>query len=75
MLSSARAAELAGFPGSRVALALALAASGATMTTDASADSAPAEHRAEVKAWHATRLENLRREDGWLSLVGLFWLD
>jgi hypothetical protein len=59
----------------RTALALALAASGAIMSADARADRAPAEHRAEVKAWHARRLENLRKEDGWLSLVGLFWLE
>lgn len=32
------------------------------------------EHLAEVDAWHARRIESLRRTDGWLSLVGLFAL-
>jgi uncharacterized protein (DUF1684 family) len=32
-------------------------------------------YRAEVEAWRAKRLASLKREDGWLSLVGLFWLD
>jgi uncharacterized protein len=31
-------------------------------------------HRAEWEQWRARRLESLRREDGWLSLIGLFWL-
>src|SRR5215813_4241885 len=34
----------------------------------------PAAHREEWEAWRARRLQSLRREDGWLSLVGLFWL-
>lgn len=28
----------------------------------------------EIEAWRADRLERLRAEDGWLSLVGLYWL-
>ncbi len=28
----------------------------------------------ETNAWHRARLERLRAEDGWLSLVGLVWL-
>ena len=32
-------------------------------------------HLAEVESWRGERLEGLRRPDGWLSLVGLFWLD
>lgn len=32
-------------------------------------------HRAEVDAWFADRLERLQAPDGWLSLVGLHWLD
>lgn len=35
----------------------------------------PEVHRAEVEAWHSNRLEGLRRSDGWLSVVGLEWLD
>lgn len=32
-------------------------------------------HRQEVNAWHEERLERLRQPDGWLTLVGLFWLE
>jgi uncharacterized protein (DUF1684 family) len=32
-------------------------------------------HRAEWEQWRAERLKSLRREDGWLTLVGLFWLE
>jgi uncharacterized protein (DUF1684 family) len=35
---------------------------------------APEPHRAEIEAWRAKRLASLKREDGWLTLVGLFWL-
>ncbi|MCS6951523.1 MAG: DUF1684 domain-containing protein [Bryobacteraceae bacterium] len=31
-------------------------------------------YRAEVEKWRAERESRLRAEDGWLSLVGLFWL-
>ncbi len=33
-----------------------------------------AAHRPEWEQWRTRRLESLRREDGWLSLIGLFWL-
>jgi uncharacterized protein (DUF1684 family) len=37
--------------------------------------SAPADtHRAEWEAWRSDRMTRLRREDGWLTLIGLFWL-
>lgn len=29
---------------------------------------------AEIKAWHKRRIENLKKENGWLNLVGLYWL-
>ena len=32
-------------------------------------------YRREIDEWHARRLERLRAEDGWLTLVGLFWLE
>lgn len=35
----------------------------------------PIEHRREVEAWREQRIASLRREDGWLTLVGLFWLE
>lgn len=28
----------------------------------------------EVNSWHKKRIENLKKENGWLNLVGLFWL-
>ncbi len=31
-------------------------------------------YRAEIEAWRAKRMASLKREDGWLTLVGLFWL-
>lgn len=33
------------------------------------------EHLASVEAWHAGRIERLRSETGWLTLVGLYWLE
>lgn len=35
----------------------------------------PAQHRRDVEAWRARRAKSLRRDDGWLTLVGLFWLE
>jgi uncharacterized protein len=32
-------------------------------------------YRQEMERWKETREAGLRREDGWLTLVGLFWLD
>src|SRR5262245_43425706 len=34
----------------------------------------PASHKKEVEDWRANRYQRLRSEDGWLTLVGLFWL-
>ncbi|MCB1057923.1 MAG: DUF1684 domain-containing protein [Acidobacteria bacterium] len=31
--------------------------------------------RQDVEAWHQRRIEALHKPDGWLTLVGLFWLD
>jgi uncharacterized protein (DUF1684 family) len=31
-------------------------------------------YKAEIDKWHKERIERLKRPDGWLSLVGLFWL-
>lgn len=38
----------------------------------ASADPA---HRAEIEKWRARRIERLTSDDGWLAVVGLFWLE
>jgi uncharacterized protein (DUF1684 family) len=35
----------------------------------------PEEHAAAVRAWRAERDERLRSPDGWLTLVGLYWLE
>ena len=35
---------------------------------------APASYEQELEQWKAKRLANLKSEDGWLSLIGLFWL-
>jgi uncharacterized protein len=34
-----------------------------------------AAHRREIEKWQSDRLAGLKKEDGWLSLIGLFWLD
>lgn len=33
-----------------------------------------AEYLLEIREWHAKRIENLKKENGWLNLIGLFWL-
>lgn len=33
------------------------------------------EYKNEVEEWHKKRIENLKNENGWLNLVGLFWLE
>jgi uncharacterized protein len=35
----------------------------------------PEEHRAQVDAWYQDREARLRSPDGWLALVGLYWLE
>lgn len=32
-------------------------------------------HRATIEQWQTRRAERLKAEDGWLSLIGLFWLE
>jgi uncharacterized protein (DUF1684 family) len=32
-------------------------------------------HKQEIEKWQSNRLAGLKKEDGWLSLVGLFWLN
>jgi uncharacterized protein (DUF1684 family) len=41
-----------------------------------SAGEAPATelYRAEIETWRAARIASLKSENGWLTLVGLFWL-
>ena len=35
----------------------------------------PATHRAGIQAWQAERFAELREPEGWLSVVGLYWLE
>jgi uncharacterized protein (DUF1684 family) len=35
----------------------------------------PSVYETSIARWHGERLERLRAEDGWLSLVGLHWLE
>jgi uncharacterized protein len=57
-------------------LAVAAPPSTPPMSTPAKSASAPAtfDVEAETRAWHAKRIERLKAEDGWLTLVGLHWL-
>lgn len=40
----------------------------------ASAHPDPAAYRKEIETWRQERLASLKKEDGWLTLVGLYWL-
>jgi uncharacterized protein (DUF1684 family) len=57
---------------------IALCAGAALWAADAKAPAAgrpdPAAYRKEIEAWRQERLTGLKREDGWLTLVGLYWL-
>lgn len=60
--------------------ALALGAQGARAEPAAAsstppAAAAPTSYPQEIEAWRQERIAGLKRENGWLSLVGLFWLD
>jgi uncharacterized protein (DUF1684 family) len=35
----------------------------------------PSVHKTEIEKWQSERLASLTKEDGWLTLVGLFWLN
>lgn len=43
------------------------------MTGVVAAQTSP-EHKISVDQWHQNRIKNLKQEDGWLNLEGLFWL-
>jgi hypothetical protein len=60
-------------PLTSLALALVLGASLPALAAD-KVDS-DAAWRQEVETFRKERVENLKKEDGWFSLVGLFWLD
>ncbi len=33
-----------------------------------------AKYISEIQEWHSKRIENLKKENGWLNLTGLYWL-
>lgn len=49
-------------------------AAASTVTTASTETAAPVSHEEEIRNWQTRRAERLKAEDGWLSLVGLFWL-
>ncbi len=55
-----------------VVLAVALAVCGCE---DPPPPTDPAAHSADVEAWREWRYADLMQTDGWLSLVGLYWLE
>ena len=44
------------------------------MVDDQKHEMDPETHLTEVKEWHSNRLMELRKPDGWLSVIGLHWL-
>jgi len=52
----------------------ALWAAGAKAPAPTAAPPDPAAYRKEIEAWRQERLTSLKKEDGWLTLVGLYWL-
>jgi uncharacterized protein (DUF1684 family) len=58
--------------------ALAFPVAALLMGTAARPSSPPASadaYRAEIEKWRARRIERLRSDTGWLTVVGLFWLE
>jgi len=49
-------------------------ASAAKPTAAKGAGAAPASYKASVESWRKEREDDLRSEDGWLTVAGLFWL-
>jgi uncharacterized protein len=49
--------------------------SGSVTVTESEADQANAAHTQEILQWRNERLERLQKPDGWLSLVGLHWIE
>ncbi|MEA2491868.1 MAG: uncharacterized protein QOH21_3660, partial [Acidobacteriota bacterium] len=50
------------------------ASTSAPPTATAATATSPESHMKEIQAWQTNRAERLKKEDGWLTLVGLFWL-
>lgn len=54
-------------------LSTVLLGGGAAWAADAKAPD-PAAYRQEIEKWRQERIDGLKKEDGWLTLVGLYWL-
>ena len=46
-----------------------------TTSTKPAATFDAAAHKTEIQKWQSDRLASLTKDDGWLTLVGLFWLN
>ena len=40
-----------------------------------SSETDDSDYEKEIKSWHKNRVEGLKKENGWLNLAGLFWLE
>ena len=58
---------------SAVVIAVAIASCGRSPESSGPSEASPA-HLAEIESWRAERDKGLRKPDGWLTLVGLYWL-
>jgi uncharacterized protein (DUF1684 family) len=58
-----------------VSLSLLLVCATCSKATRPAAQFDEAAHKLEVQQWQSKRLTNLTSSDGWLTLVGLFWLN
>jgi uncharacterized protein (DUF1684 family) len=48
---------------------------GVSIYLGAAGSKTPDAFREEIQAWRADRVRSLTAEDGWLTLIGLFWLE
>lgn len=67
-----RRARLAALLAGGVLLSLLHPAAGAGAPKAATPDTS---YRQEIETWRKERFDSLKTEDGWFSVVGLFWLD
>lgn len=64
----------AGLPGLASAAAAAPPAAKTPAAAPATASPDPAAYRKKIEAWRQERVADLKKEDSWLTLVGLYWL-
>jgi uncharacterized protein (DUF1684 family) len=56
-------------------IALLVVAAAAAIASDPTANADLESYRKEIEDWRQTRVERLTGEEGWVTLVGLLWLD